>query len=123
MKILIAGSRTINGYKAYELLQNIWFHQIPKEWLACEAIVSGCAAGVDSLAIMLAKDYQYPCIEMPANWKKYGRGAGFIRNAEMAALADAAVILWDGKSNGTSNMIQLMQSANKPVSIHIEATQ
>ena len=32
----------------------------------------------------------------------------------MAKYADAAVIIWDGKSRGTQNMIKEMERAGKP---------
>jgi hypothetical protein len=41
----------------------------------------------------------------PAQWSIYGKGAGYIRNREMAQYADALIAFWDGKSKGTKNMI------------------
>jgi hypothetical protein len=46
----------------------------------------------------------------PANWDRYGKAAGMIRNrvmAKRAAYADfgALFAFWDGKSPGTANMI------------------
>ncbi len=46
-----------------------------------------------------------PMTIMNADWKKYGRSAGCIRNAEMAKNAEALIALWDGKSKGTINML------------------
>ncbi|MFD1444284.1 hypothetical protein [Thermoactinomyces vulgaris] len=42
----------------------------------------------------------------PAEWKKYGKKAGPLRNAKMAENADALVAFWDGKSRGTKDMIE-----------------
>ena len=44
----------------------------------------------------------------------YGKSAGFIRNADMGAYADAAIIFWDGESKGTKHMIQTMKKLDKP---------
>ena len=52
---------------------------------------------------------------MPPRWDIQGRSDGFIRNRKMANYADQAIILWDGKSHGTLNMIETMQKLNKPV--------
>jgi len=52
--------------------------------------------------------------EMPANWNAHGKAAGPIRNREMATYADAAIIIWDGTSNGSRNMINEMIRKNKP---------
>jgi len=43
----------------------------------------------------------------PADWDKYGKAAGSIRNKEMAEYADSLIAFWDGKSKGTKNMIDL----------------
>ena len=51
---------------------------------------------------------------MPAQWDLYGRAAGPIRNAQMADYADAAIIIWDGKSPGSLNMIKEVKKVNKP---------
>ena len=44
---------------------------------------------------------------MPADWNKYGKRAGYLRNADMAKEAHALIAFWDGKSKGTNHMIQL----------------
>lgn len=47
----------------------------------------------------------------PANWERYGRAAGKLRNLEMANYAVACrgpaalLAVWDGESPGTANMI------------------
>lgn len=70
-------------------------------------VISGTAKGVDKLGERWAKENNIPCVRYPANWSKYGLKAGPIRNAEMADVAEATIILWDGVSKGTNNMIKL----------------
>lgn len=41
----------------------------------------------------------------PAQWKRYGKAAGYIHNTEMAKNADALVAFWDSHSLGTKHMI------------------
>ena len=41
----------------------------------------------------------------PADWDKYGKRAGYLRNVQMAEYADALLAFWDGESRGTKNMI------------------
>lgn len=55
----------------------------------------------------------------PADWEKYGRKAGYLRNDQMARYTDVAIILWDGQSRGTKHMIDLMMKYDKPCDIHI----
>ena len=68
-------------------------------------IVSGCARGADTLGKKYANDHNIPVKKFPAEWNKYGRSAGYIRNTEMADYADILVAFWDGKSLGTKHMI------------------
>ena len=59
-------------------------------------------------------------IAHPADWNKYGRQAGPIRNAKMLnSLPKDAIILafWDGVSKGTGHMIQIAQRSGRKVEI------
>lgn len=69
-------------------------------------IICGQARGADTLGEQYAKTHKYPVQYFPANWERYGKTAGYIRNTEMAMSADALVAFWDGKSHGTKHMIQ-----------------
>lgn len=42
------------------------------------------------------------------------------RNAEMADYCDAAIILWDGESRGTVDMIDKMRRLGKPLEVWID---
>jgi hypothetical protein len=108
MKTIIAGSRSI---------QNIHFllKAIEKiDWEITE-VVCGKARGADHLGELWANFMNIPVKEFPANWNKYGRSAGYKRNAEMAEYADAVIALWDGESRGTQHMINLANSNNLKV--------
>jgi len=72
-------------------------------------IVSGGARGVDRLGERYARQRGLPCTVFPAQWGKYGKSAGPIRNAEMAKYADYGVAVWDGESRGTAHMLKLME--------------
>jgi len=102
MKIIIAGSRTFSNYSLFkkkidQVLQNIKHPEI----------ISGCASGADSLAIKYAVKHEIPCHKMPADWKNYGLAAGYIRNTEMADIANMLIAFWNGKSKGTRHMIKI----------------
>lgn len=119
-KLIIAGTRSFNDY---ELLRSILSTLFMKrrcwtiDWN--EEIVSGGAPGADALAVRYAMEASIPFNVFPADWKKYGRAAGPIRNKQMAEYADAAIVFWDGKSRGTQNMIQQMRDLGKPVEVII----
>lgn len=69
-------------------------------------IICGMAKGADLAGARYAKDRDYHIRYFPAEWEKYGKKAGVLRNAEMAQNADALVAFWDGESPGTRNMIE-----------------
>lgn len=69
-------------------------------------IVSGTAQGADTLGEKYAYQKSIPVKKFPALWGKYGLKAGPIRNGEMATYADACIVIWDGESRGSFNMIK-----------------
>lgn len=110
MKVIIAGSRNITDYRLVA-------DTIAASGYDITEVVSGCATGVDTLGEQWARMKNVPIKEMPANWNQYGNKAGPIRNRDMARYADAAVIIWDGESTGTRNMIDCMIKLKKPYHI------
>ena len=80
-------------------------------------IITGDARGADSHAVKLAKIFDIPFKRLVANWDKYGKDAGFIRNVEIEERAIECVAFWDGRSSGTKHTIELFQEADKKVTI------
>ena len=111
-KIIIAGGRDFMDYnllkeKANKILQEKRVsHKI--------VIISGCARGADTLGLRYASENAFDVEEYPANWDKYGKKAGYMRNVEMA---DALIAFWDGKSKGTKHMIDIATERNLPTRI------
>jgi len=73
-KILICGGRNYNNYEKIK--------EIIKE-IRPSCIVQGGANGADFLAKKSAKELKIECKEYKAEWKKYGKKAGVIRNRLM----------------------------------------
>ena len=64
--------------------------------------VSGAApSGADRMIIQWCARYNYPCIEMPADWDTYGPQAGFVRNFDLLNIGTHFATFWDGVSPGT----------------------
>lgn len=108
MKLIIAGTRTFNDYdflkqKVDKILSNT--EQV-------KLIISGGAKGADTLAIEYAKEKGYNYLVEKADWDKYGKGAGHIRNEAMAKLATHCIVFWDGISPGSKNMVSLAEKYN-----------
>jgi hypothetical protein len=84
-------------------------------------VVSGSARGVDSLGERWARENGIFVKQFPADWNKYGKKAGYIRNKEMADYADALLALYDHdmkRSPGTTNMIHVAKKEGLLVYVH-----
>ena len=71
-------------------------------------VVSGGARGVDSWARQACFAEGIDYIEIPALWGAYKKAAGYRRNPLIMALADRAMIFWDGDSRGTKSMVDFV---------------
>lgn len=111
MKVIIAGSRLFTDY---ELLKQHMAEVIEDECLEIEEVVSGTAPGADRLGERWAAERNIPIRRFPANWEKYGKAAGPLRNGEMAAYGDFLVAFWHPLCRGTTNMISQMEHLKKP---------
>lgn len=133
MKTIIAGSRHITDYDTVwqAFLDSGFFHET-------EEIVSGCAKGVDTIALRIAADMKLSEKRFPItkqDWEnihapgariitrpdgsQYNANAGHDRNQRMADYADALIAIWDGKSPGTRDMIARAKKKGLRVSIII----
>lgn len=128
MRLIIAGSRSIEDY---ELLKRVMIESNAKSKVT--EVVSGGAKGVDRLGERWAREHKIKLTIMKAEWNKldvpgaiidvrpgeadgyYNSRAGIQRNEKMGDYADAAIILWDGKSTGSMHMLNYMKKLGKKV--------
>ena len=115
LKIVIAGCRNYNNY--YEAKDYIDFciREIKKNNTI--VILSGGCKGADMLGERYAIENGYEISKFVANWDKYGKAAGPIRNEQMAIDADYIIFFWDFKSKGTKSMIEYAKKYSKPYKI------
>lgn len=104
-RVIIAGSRNFYLYNLLKEAMDYYLSDINDEI----TVVCGKARGADALGEKYALERGYNIAYYPADWDKYGKRAGMLRNEEMAKNADALVAFWDGESRGTKNMIKLAQ--------------
>lgn len=110
MKLIIAGSRNLEVSNDY-----IWNLLSSSDIENITEIVSGdCPSGIDKCGIQFAELHSLPIKRFSANWAKYGKSAGPIRNREMAEYADALLLIWDGESKGSKSMLNEMKELEKP---------
>lgn len=114
-KLIVAGGR---DYDDAEQLSNVLFAMADVEFAEYQvSIVSGMARGADRLGYEFAYANEVTLYAFPADWDKYGKRAGYIRNQRMGDFADGLLAFWDGRSKGTGHMINYMQHLKKPVHI------
>lgn len=113
MKVIIAGSRDFNDY---EKLKEVCDYMLSRQ--TDVEIVSGVARGADILGEQYAKEKGHSLKQFPAEWDKFGKRAGYLRNEDMAKYSDALIAFWDGKSKGTEHMINLAKKHNLKVKVH-----
>lgn len=65
-------------------------------------VVCGMARGADTGGRLWAESRGIPVAKFPADWDRLGKGAGFKRNEDMAAYADAFICFPGG--SGTNHM-------------------
>jgi len=112
MKVIVAGSR---GWTDYDTVRSTL--DIVTEGAKNLEVVSGTARGVDQMGERYASERGLPCTRFPAEWRRYGKRAGYLRNEQMADYADTLVAFWDGKSPGTEHMINLARSRNMTITV------
>jgi hypothetical protein len=113
MRVIVAGSRTYEDFPAIS-------RAIEDSGFRITQLVSGaCRTGVDALAEHWASYRNISIKRFPADWDTHGRAAGPIRNAEMAAYAEALIAIWDGRSRGTKNMIDEARKRRLPIFVRL----
>ncbi|MGH3525755.1 MAG: hypothetical protein ACRDQ6_00390 [Pseudonocardiaceae bacterium] len=78
-------------------------------------MVHGGARGADQLADEVARGWGWTPEPHPADWARYGRSAGYRRNAAMVTLgADVCLAFILDGSRGASHTAQLAHTAGIP---------
>ena len=106
MKLAIIGSRTFNNYSLLESYLNPHKNNI-------SLVISGAAKGTDSLSEKWANENNIKTLIFPADWNKYGKRAGYIRNEDIIKNCDNVIAFWDKKSKGTKHALSLCKKYNK----------
>ncbi len=106
MNLLIVGSRSI---KEFDLSP-----YIPE---GVDSIISGGSGGIDSLAEQYADLHHLSKHIIRPRYERYGRAAPLKRNEIMVDMADAVLVVWDGRSKGTGYTLNYAQKKNKPITL------
>lgn len=88
-KIIITASP---GVTNYELL----LIALQESKLKVEEVVSPSEKGSNQFGVRYSQENGLPYRPFPICWSAYGNRAAYMRNHDMVAYADAALILWEG---------------------------
>jgi hypothetical protein len=112
MRVLVCGSRDWQDAAA---IHNAL------ERLRPAAVITGGCRGADSIAANWARAHEVQLLEMPADWRAFGRAAGPIRNRQMIEQGKPDLVLAFHAnietSRGTRDMVKQAQAAGVRVQI------
>lgn len=115
-RILVCGDRNWSDSQAIERELS----KLPSDSL----IIHGACRGADELAAQIAVRLGLKVLAFPAEWHRYGRAAGPIRNRRMLGEGRPDWVLAFhrdlARSKGTANMIALARKAGIPFSVFRE---
>lgn len=79
-----------------------------KHYKKGDRICSGlCQKGGDRFAVILSQKYFTPTLWFPAEWDRFGKAAGFIRNTDIARESDILIAcISDDRKGGTEDTIR-----------------
>jgi hypothetical protein len=109
MKVAVIGSRS---FADYGLLCRT-LDAIPE----LSTVVSGGAPGADSLGERYADERGLATQIHRPDWRRYGRGAGKVRNRTIVDASDLVVAFWDGSSAGTKHALDYARTRGTPVQV------
>lgn len=112
MKIIgIIGSRTRNENSDFKLLEELFFKLYKEDDIICSG---GCPKGGDYFASILSKQYSIDYLLFPANWKQYGKSAGYKRNYKIAKWSEILIaIVSKDRTGGAEHTINLFLNEYK----------
>ena len=119
MRILVTGSR---DWYNKAVIRNALSSVLTKEGEQV-TVVHGGARGADYLAQECAHALGYIAERHDADWEKYGKRAGYIRNKEMVdAGADICLAFIKNESKGATMCAALAEQAGIPVEYYRQAS-
>ena len=108
LRVLVCGGRNYDDSR-----------QVERVLMALQAtsgigmIIEGGAMGADALAALWAAEHEITLRCFPAEWGKYGRGAGPIRNQQMIDEGRPELVVAFPGGRGTANMVALAREIGR----------
>lgn len=112
MRVIVCGGRDYQNRNRVYTTLDVILKNVGKDALT---IIQGGAQGADRLAVDWALLNNVEVIQYPADWQKYGKRAGYIRNKQMLDEGKADYVIAFPGGPGTKMMTELAQKANVKV--------
>lgn len=110
MRVLVCGGRGFDDpYLFFDTLDEI------KSRGELDSIISGGARGADALAERYAEVEGIPITVYPAEWEKYGKSAGYVRNKQMLDEGKPDLVIAFPGGKGTAMMVDIARKAGVEV--------
>jgi hypothetical protein len=114
MRVLVTGGREFEDRtRLVEVLDRL--HQER----GVTSLIHGAAKGADTLAGEWAESHGISVLACPADWRRYRRAAGPIRNKQMLIEHSPDLVVAFPGGTGTAHMISLAEKAGVEV-VHID---
>jgi hypothetical protein len=111
MRVLICGGRDFDDYHSFWYSMNDISDKFDFDNKQPITIIQGGAKGADAFARTYAIECGFELENYEANWSKYGRSAGYIRNAQMLEEGKPDLVIAFPGGKGTAMMVKLAQKA------------
>lgn len=117
-KVIIAGSREFDNY---DMLKEKCDKILSRKVNEGEeiVIVSGTARGADTLGEKYAEERGYKVERYPANWDKYGKRAGYLRNKKMAEVSNACIVFLSSKAENKGSKMMISIATEEKLLIRV----
>ncbi len=109
MKLAVIGTKKFTDLNFLSLILN----QIPN----IDMIISGGAAGTDTLAEKYAVQNKIEFLKFPPNYKKYGDKAKHVRDKLIIEEYDELIAFWDGECEGTKYTLDYAEQLGEKIKI------
>ena len=111
-RILVCGGRDYRDAKRlYAELDAL------RESIEITQIIEGEAPGADTLARQWGESRGIPVRKFPADWRRYGKRAGFMRNSQMLREGKPHLVVAFPGGVGTAGMVKISRAAGVKVKV------
>jgi predicted Rossmann-fold nucleotide-binding protein len=104
MRVLVCGGR--DNWDHEGVGRELSIRWVQTNNLAPFILITGGANGIDSCALQWAMKHNVKCELYPAEWKKYGKRAGPVRNTQMIVEGKPDLVIAFPGGRGTADMIR-----------------